>query len=275
LAQESLGWPYSGLHPEPAIPNTVPNLRYKAAGFTFPGLSIKPLKLINETAGDADLQLLISIHYLILENLMLSPPEFTPDPVRERLLKAALDNFLSDEYHKVTTRLIAEQADVNISMIRYYFGNKEGLYEEMIRDTLNPLLKVLDGQLLDSVEGFQDFFYLYYQTMSKQPEFPKLILKVLALNQGPGRRFIQQLLERGRTRGAKKLGDLKSAGQITPSLDPDIVRMAFVSLAMMPILLKDIFEEQQGQPMDAVFFEKLAAFNGSLFTAGLTRTTAE
>jgi len=206
---------------------------------------------------------------------MFSPPEFASDPVRERLLKAALDNFLSDEYHKVTTRLIAEKADVNISMIRYYFGNKEGLYEEMIRDTLNPLLKVLDGQLLDSVEGFQDFFYLYYQTMSKQPEFPKLILKVLALNQGPGRRFIQQLLERGRTRGAKKLEDLKSAGQITPSLDPDIVRMAFVSLAMMPILLKDIFEEQLGRPMDPAFFEKLAAFNGSLFTAGLTRTTAE
>jgi len=111
--------------------------------------------------------------------------------------------------------------------------------------------------------------------MSKQPEFPKLILKVLALNQGPGRRFIQQLLERGRTRGAKKLEDLKSAGQITPSLDPDIVRMAFVSLAMMPILLKDIFEEQLGRPMDPAFFEKLAAFNGSLFTAGLTRTTAE
>jgi AcrR family transcriptional regulator len=60
--------------------------------------------------------------------------------VRERLLKAALDSFLSDEYHKVTTRLIADKADANISMIRYYFGNKEGLYEEMIRDTMSPLL---------------------------------------------------------------------------------------------------------------------------------------
>jgi AcrR family transcriptional regulator len=91
---------------------------------------------------------------------MLSTPEFTPDPVRERLLKAALDSFLSDDYHKVTTRLIAEKADANISMIRYYFGNKEGLYEEMIRDTLNPLLNVLDGQMLGSVDGFKDFFNL-------------------------------------------------------------------------------------------------------------------
>ena len=57
--------------------------------------------------------------------MISAPEEIAPDPVRERLLKAALDSFLSDEYHKVTTRLIAEKADANISMIRYYFGNKE------------------------------------------------------------------------------------------------------------------------------------------------------
>ncbi len=201
--------------------------------------------------------------------MISAPEEIAPDPVRERLLKAALDSFLSDEYHKVTTRLIAEKADTNISMIRYYFGNKEGLYEEMIRDTMNPLLDVLDGQMLTSVEGLKDFFELYYETMSNRPEFPKLILKVLALNQGPGRRFIQQLLERGRTRSIQKVEDLKSTGQVTYSLDPDIVRMAFVSLAMMPMLLKDIFEQQMGRTMDAAFLEKLAAFNGHLFSTGL------
>jgi hypothetical protein len=139
----------------------------------------------------------------------------------------------------------------------------------MIRNTMNPLLNVLDGQMLDSVDGFKDFFNLYYETMSKRPEFPKLILKVLALNQGPGRRFIQQLLERGRTRGAKKMENMKSIGQVPPALDPDIVRMAFVSLAMTPMLLKDIFEEQMGPTMDMAFLEKLAAFNGHLFSAGL------
>ncbi|MDD1620789.1 MAG: TetR/AcrR family transcriptional regulator [Methylococcaceae bacterium] len=201
---------------------------------------------------------------------MIGTPEaIAPDPVRERLLKAALDSFLSDDYHKVTTRLIAEKADANVSMIRYYFGNKEGLYEEMIRETLNPLLEVLDGQMLNSVDGFKDFFWLYYQTMSKQAEFPKLILKVLALNQGPGRRFIQQLLERGRTRSAKKVEAMKSAGRVTQSLDPDIVRMAFVSLAMMPMLSKDIFEAQMGRAMDDAFLEQLAAFNGHLFATGL------
>jgi AcrR family transcriptional regulator len=193
----------------------------------------------------------------------------TSESVRSRLVRAALDCFLADDYHRVTTRLIAERAGANVSMIRYYFGNKEGLYEEMIRETLEPMLAVLDGPLLASVAGFSDFLRLYYDTMTARPEFPKLILKVLALNQGPGRRFIQQLLERGRTRGASKVSDLKAQGQIAAGIDPDILRMAFVSLAMTPILLKDIFEEQMGRPMDAAFLGQLAAFNGHLFAAGL------
>jgi AcrR family transcriptional regulator len=160
-------------------------------------------------------------------------------------------------------------------MIRYYFGNKEGLYEEMIRETLNPMLTVLDGPMLASTAGFTDFLRLYYETMTARPEFPKLILKVLALNQGPGRRFIQQLLERGRTRGARKVSALKAQGQIASDIDPDILRLAFVSLAMTPILLKEIFEEQMGRPMDAGFLETLAAFNGHLFLAGLAPCTSK
>jgi AcrR family transcriptional regulator len=193
----------------------------------------------------------------------------TNEPVRARLLQAALDCFLADEYQHVTTRIIADKAGANISMIRYYFGNKEGLYEEMIRETLQPLLEVLDGELLSSVEGFRDFLLLYYETMSARPEFPKLILKVLALNHGPGRRFIQQLLERGRTRGAQRVQRLKQNGQIEASIDPDILRLAFVSLAMTPMLLKDIFEEQMDQKMDETFLTQLATFNGRLFAAGL------
>ncbi|WP_428028530.1 TetR/AcrR family transcriptional regulator, partial [Altererythrobacter sp.] len=175
------------------------------------------------------------------------------ESVYARLLDAARECFLADDYHKVTTRAVAEKAGVNVSMIRYYFGNKEGLYEEMIRATLSPLLDVLDGEMLSSADGFADFLRLYYETMAAQPAFPKLILKVLALNQGPGRRFIQQVLERGRVRAAKKVATLQATGSIVPALDPDMVRMAFVSLAMTPMLLKDIFEEQMERKMDAEF----------------------
>lgn len=194
----------------------------------------------------------------------------TDNSVRARLLLAAQQCFLSDDYHQVSTRQIAELANTNVSMIRYYFGNKEGLYEEMIRETLSPLLNALDGPLLETTGGFSDYLKLYYETMNEKPEFPKLILKVLALNQGPGRRFIQQLLERGRSKGARRVGELKASAQIATDIDPDFLRLAFVSLAMTPVLLKNIFEEQMARPMDTEFFRQLALFNGQLFAAGLS-----
>lgn len=197
------------------------------------------------------------------------------EPVRQRLLDAALACFLADEYHNVTTRMIAQKAGANVSMIRYYFGNKGGLYEEMIRETVKPLLDVLDGQLLETPGGFADYFRIYYTTMLSRPEFPKLILKVLALNQGPGRHFIQQLLERGRTQGTRRIDQMKSDQRIAQSVDADMLRLAFVSLAITPMLLKDIFEEQKGSPLDATFLEELATFNGRLFSAGLMPDAAE
>lgn len=200
---------------------------------------------------------------------MSKSADIVAPPVQERLIRAAMDCFLNDEYHKVTTRQIAALADTNISMIRYYFGNKEGLYEEMIRHTLQPLLDVLESSLLATTGGFAEYFRIYYRSMQESPRFPVLILKVLALNQGPGRRFIHQLLERGRDKARAKVEQLKMTGGIDASVDPDIVRIAFVSLAMMPMLLKEVFEQQLERDMDSAFLEALATFNGRLFAAGL------
>ena len=189
--------------------------------------------------------------------------------VQQRLLNAAMQCFLDDDYHRVTTRQIATTANTNVSMIRYYFGNKEGLYEEMIRHVLLPLLDVLESSLLSSTKGFTEYFQIYYRTMQENPRFPSLILKVLALNHGPGKRFIYQLLERGRQRSKETFELLKQRGLVEKDLDADMVRIAFVSLAMMPMLLKPVFEAQIEREMDTEFLEQLATINGRFFSAGL------
>jgi AcrR family transcriptional regulator len=47
---------------------------------------------------------------------------------RHRLLHTALRLFAQKGYAKTSTREIAREAEVNISAISYYFGDKEGLY---------------------------------------------------------------------------------------------------------------------------------------------------
>ncbi|MDT9002371.1 TetR/AcrR family transcriptional regulator [Paucibacter sp. APW11] len=191
------------------------------------------------------------------------------DSVAERLLQAAKEFFLADEYHAVSTRRIADAAQVNTAMIRYYFGSKEGLYEEMIRQALQPILDALDQLSLNGPEGYINYLRVYYRTMAATPELPKLLFKVVALNAGPGRRFVQQLLERGQQRGAQRLQDMQQAGLLDPELDADVLRLSFTSLAMMPMLLRDNLEAQMERTMDDAFLDRLARFNGQMFALAL------
>ncbi|WHI47617.1 TetR/AcrR family transcriptional regulator [Microbulbifer sp. JMSA004] len=189
--------------------------------------------------------------------------------VANRLIDAARECFLNDEYQRVTTRQIAAKAGVAVSMIRYYFGSKDGLYEDMIRQTLLPLIEAVEQLSLDGDWDFGDFFALYYSTMQENPKFPALILKVMALNQGPGKNVIRQLLERGRQRGSRRLAEIK--GEEAEPEDPkyDLLRISFVSLAMLPMLAKPVLEEQMGHVMDPDFLKQLAEFNGRLLKSGL------
>ena len=58
---------------------------------------------------------------------------------RTRLLDAALGLFAEQGFAKTSIREIALTAQVNVSAISYYFGNKQGLYSALFQDPrINP-----------------------------------------------------------------------------------------------------------------------------------------
>ena len=54
------------------------------------------------------------------------------EDTRRRILEAALALFAAEGFDSASTRTIAEQAEVNLPAIQYYFGSKEGLYRAAI-----------------------------------------------------------------------------------------------------------------------------------------------
>jgi TetR/AcrR family transcriptional regulator, regulator of cefoperazone and chloramphenicol sensitivity len=104
------------------------------------------------------------------------------EDTRERILKVALTAFGEAPFVAVTTRQIAEAADVSLPVLQYYFANKEGLYracaeaiveryrhhtagaaaearkalnEHSAADTARPYLKALIGNLAGLLLGSQ------------------------------------------------------------------------------------------------------------------------
>jgi len=57
---------------------------------------------------------------------------------KERILNIALELFANNGFDKTSTREIAKKANVNISAIKYYFGDKESLYKTVYRLFVGP-----------------------------------------------------------------------------------------------------------------------------------------
>jgi AcrR family transcriptional regulator len=67
---------------------------------------------------------------------------------REKILLIALELFAEQGFERATVRQIARKAEVNISAIAYYFGDKAGLYQAAF---VEPL-----GSPKDDIELFND-----------------------------------------------------------------------------------------------------------------------
>lgn len=61
----------------------------------------------------------------------------SPD-TRARIQEAARARFLADGYQAVTMRAIAADAGVDVALLSYYFGSKQGLFGAAMALTANP-----------------------------------------------------------------------------------------------------------------------------------------
>lgn len=66
---------------------------------------------------------------------MLAPKRADGEESRKRMLMAGLKLFAEHGYARTSTRQIAKEAQVNISAIAYYFGDKAGLYRVVFTES--------------------------------------------------------------------------------------------------------------------------------------------
>jgi len=66
---------------------------------------------------------------------LLSPKRSDGEESRKRIVMAGLELFAEHGYARTSTRQIARQAQVNISAISYYFGDKAGLYRAVFTES--------------------------------------------------------------------------------------------------------------------------------------------
>jgi AcrR family transcriptional regulator len=201
------------------------------------------------------------------------PKERGESEVRQRLLEAAMHAFLEKDYQRVSMRRVAQDAGSNMSMIYYYFGNKEGLFEEVLRLWLQPLIDNMKSpQSEASPDSIEAFFHMYYRAALVSPRFPLLIMKTLNLADAPGARFLcETVLERGRQSGLQWGRRMQAEGKIAKDVDLEMLRIAAVSMSMFPMLIRDFLAKQLDDPIEEAFFDKLSQFYTRIMTHGIVQ----
>ncbi len=79
---------------------------------------------------------------------------------RSRLLLAALRLFAEKGFAKTSTREIAQSAGVNLAAIKYYFGDKAGLYRVVFSEPLGVACEAVD--LSDPTLGLRDVLQIFF-----------------------------------------------------------------------------------------------------------------
>ncbi|WP_104399990.1 TetR/AcrR family transcriptional regulator [Vibrio penaeicida] len=212
---------------------------------------------------------------------------------REKLILEARKLFTLHPYEKVSTRLLSEKAGVNMAMIRYYFGSKDGLFEAMLRETLAPMKKHVsnivghgsdndrasDNSAESNKSGsdFTGIMKTYYSMMVKNPDFPRLVARIMMMEEGAVQRQMMEKVFMEIAMPAQKLifQSMQNNGVIRDDLDPMLCKVSYISLMVFPFIAPPQLLKIHDVTLDEDFLARLLEHNLQLLSRGFLSSPLE
>ena len=160
----------------------------------------------------------------------------------EKIFKAAQTIFQKRGFEGARMQEIADEAEINKSMLHYYFRSKDKLFQEVfqagIKKIMPKLFKILksEEELEEKVYSIVDFYHEMFKENQHLPAFV-----VYEMNQHPDR--FKEFLEvmdiklpshfEDQVRAAIQNGEMKH-------IAPEQFLMNIVSMCMMPMLANNM-----------------------------------
>ncbi len=179
-----------------------------------------------------------------------------PERTKERILAAALREFAAKGFAGGRVDVIARRAAINKRMLYHYFGDKEGLFREVLRRKITERQALAGAAPDDPVENLPFWFDL----ACKDADWIRL-LEWEGLQSGD-KRLIDE--EERREAVARSLGRVRrrqALGYVTGEFDPRHILLAVQSLTMYPLAFPQLTRLIMGRSVfDPKFRKERAEF---------------
>ena len=204
------------------------------------------------------------------------PPGSGSEKVREDLLAAARQLFLSYEFKAVSVRQIASQAGVNGAMVNYYFGGKKGLYLAMVEEVFRTLEKPLRELNQHDGESVREFVTGYMQFLAENPWWPNFIVREVMFGDEDIRQSIIEKFSSSFARGLINAVSTEiSSGHYRDNLQPELTTWSLMGMMVFPFLSRPIAKHIFDQNLDGKSVSRLIAHTCELFEHGVAKQEVE
>lgn len=192
--------------------------------------------------------------------------------VRDDLIHHARLLFIAHPYEKVSLRMVANNTGVNMAMIRYYFHNKAGLFETMLRETLSPMHNVFERiEVGSGADLLRQLMTHFYQVMSHHKNFPRLISRSMQLSKDMvARQIVEKLMLENMPLMQKKIrAALNSDGVLQSNANAQMSYFSFLNLMLFPFIAPPEMLKLHGINIDDDFLTNLLEHNIRLLDEGI------
>jgi AcrR family transcriptional regulator len=191
------------------------------------------------------------------------------DP-KERILTIASDLFAKYGYSAVGVRDIAKDADVNISMISYYFNGKIGILKAIIEryfEDMGKIVKEVKELNLESEEHLKILIKKIVKMLKEKTNLCKAAIMEISIELKEVREFKNELLD-------KHLNLVKSSFPKANHFSDDkvlnsIIGPAFISLVFSHFLVGNTVKDYYKIELDDEYYDKYAEVISTLYLKGI------
>ncbi len=167
-----------------------------------------------------------------------------------QILEAAKKIFLKKGFSGTRMQEIADEANINKSMLHYYFRSKELLFQKIVENSLTLIAPIFldaitsDGPVMHKLEKL---VVTYIDAILKNPHVPMFILYELSQKRVDFIRILQEKLHPADVlpRFIKQIEVEQAMGILKP-MDARHLILTVMSLIVFPFIGRPVFQEMLG-----------------------------